>query len=204
VTGRPLRNGFALAAIAIAAAIAYAPSFAVPLQFDDEARLSHNVAMQQGAFLDALRWLGNSRVVPSITLVLNYRLGGFEPLGYHIGNFAVHLLATLGVFTLALSLCRTPRLRDAWPPHRALLLATAASLFFACHPLQTQAVTYIIQRYASMAARSSGSSVPCADASGSPISTLALLAHISPRRFSSPSARSSRRRTPSACPWPFC
>ena len=142
----------AIAAIAVTAALAYAPSFAVPFQFDDEARLTHNGALQQGALRDALRWLGNSRVLPSLTLVLNYRLAEFEPLGYHIGNFAVHLLAAFGVFALALTLCRTPRLSAVWPPQRALRLATAAALLFACHPLQTQAVTYIIQRSAAMAA----------------------------------------------------
>jgi hypothetical protein len=84
--------------------------------------------------------------------VVNYRLGGFDPLGYHVGNFAVHLLTAIGVFALALTLCRTPRLNAGWPPRRALVLATAAGLLFACHPLQTQAVTYIVQRAASMAA----------------------------------------------------
>ena len=124
-SGRPPRAWLAFAVISLAAAIAYAPSFAVPFQFDDEARLLHNDAMQEGGPLwDALRWLGNSRVVPSMTFVLNYQLGGLEPIGYHIVNFAVHLLTTLGVFALALTLCRTPRLRAAWPPRRALLLAT--------------------------------------------------------------------------------
>ena len=149
---REPRTWPALAAITLAATIAYAPSFAVPFQFDDEARLSHNLAMQQGALFDALRWLGNSRVVPSLTLVLNYRLGGYEPLGYHVANFAVHLLTAFGVFALAIVLCRTPRLRGTWSPRHAVVLATAAGIVFACHPLQTQAVTYIIQRYASMAA----------------------------------------------------
>ena len=147
---RPQRLVFAL--ICIAAAIAYAPSFAAPFQFDDEARLLHNVALQEGRLWDALLWLGNSRLVPSLTFVLNYRLGGLDPTGYHIGNFAVHLLTTLGVFALGLTLCRAPRLRAAWPPRRALLVAGAAALVFACHPLQTQAVTYIIQRFASLAA----------------------------------------------------
>jgi hypothetical protein len=142
----------AFALISVAAAIAYAPSFAVPFQFDDEARLLHNISMKEGGWMDALRWLGNSRIVPSLTFVLNYRLGGLDPTGYHVVNFAVHLLSTLGVFALALTLCRTPRLRAAWPRRRALLLASAAGFLFACHPLQTQAVTYIIQRYASMAA----------------------------------------------------
>src|SRR5262249_546700 len=76
-SGRLRGPGVALAAIVVAAGIAYAPSFGVPFQFDDEARLLHNMPMQQGGLLDALHWLGNTRIVPSLTLVLNYRLGGF-------------------------------------------------------------------------------------------------------------------------------
>jgi protein O-mannosyl-transferase len=152
VNGRPLRTGLALAVVCAAAVVAYAPSFAVPFQFDDYARLGGNRALREGNTLPALLWLGNSRLVPSTTLLLNYRIGGLDPLGYHVVNFAVHMLASVGVFALALTLCRTPRLRDAWPATRALPLATAAAVVFACHPLQTQAVTYIIQRYSSMAA----------------------------------------------------
>jgi protein O-mannosyl-transferase len=142
----------AVAAVSIAAVIAYAPSFAVPFQFDDDARIGENQALQEGRLFDALAWFGNSRVVPSLTLVLNYRLGGFDPVGYHVVNAIVHLLASFGVMALALALCRTPRLRERWPEARAWTIATVAGLLFACHPLQTQAVTYVIQRYASMAA----------------------------------------------------
>jgi hypothetical protein len=152
VTRSALRTGLALGAVCAAAAVAYIPSFAVPFQFDDYARLGDHPSLQRGGVFAALPWLGASRVVPGLTLVLNYRLGGFDPFGFHVLNFAVHLLATLAVFALALTLCRTPRLRARWSPERALPLATAAAFLFACHPLQTQAVTYIVQRYASIAA----------------------------------------------------
>ena len=158
-----LRSSHAWTCVAIAAVavIAYAPSFSVPFQFDDEARLTNNIALQEGTLRDALGWLGTSRVIPSLTLVLNYRLGGLDPLGYHIGNFIVHLLCAYGVLALGLTLCRTPRLARAWPPDRALVVATAAGLFFVCHPLQTQAVTYVIQRSAAMAALFYVSAVVC-------------------------------------------
>ena len=145
------RRGLALALVSAAAALAYAPSFSVPFQFDDYARLGQNWALQHGHWVDALLWLGFPRVVPALTLVLNYQLGAFDPLGYHLLNFAVHLLASAGVFELALILCHAPRLRERCSD-RALTVATAAAVVFACHPLQTQAVTYIIQRYASIAA----------------------------------------------------
>lgn len=152
MTRGALRGGLALGAVCTAAAIAYAPSFAVPFQFDDFSRLGQNWYLQHGYLVEALLWLGTSRIVPGLTLVLNYQLGGFDPFGFHVLNFAVHLLATVAVFALALTLCSTPRLRETWNPRRARLLAIASALLFACHPLQTQAVTYIIQRYASIAA----------------------------------------------------
>lgn len=152
MTRRAPRTGLALTAVCALAAVAYAPSFAVPFQFDDYARLGQNRALQHGQFSEALNWLGTARPLPALTLMLNYRLTGFDPFWFHALNFAVHLLATAGVFALAVTLCRAPRLRAQWPPDRALLLATAAAALFACHPLQTQAVTYIIQRYASIVA----------------------------------------------------
>lgn len=149
---RALRTGPALAIVCGLAAVAYAPSFAVPFQFDDYARLGQNWALQHGQFGEALQWLGTARPLPALTLILNYQLSGFEPFWFHVLNFAVHLLATAGVFALVVTLCRAPRLRARWPRERALLVAVVAAALFACHPLQTQAVTYIIQRYASMAA----------------------------------------------------
>jgi hypothetical protein len=145
-------RGLAVALIGLAALLAYLPSFAVPFQFDDYARIGDNQALHDGRLLDAVNMLGNTRVLPSLTLIANYRASGLEPFAYHLVNFCIHVGAALGVFALALALCRTPRLRAAWPPRRALTLATVAALLFALHPLQTQAVTYIVQRHASMAA----------------------------------------------------
>ncbi len=147
-----LRTSFAFATAAVAALVAYLPSFAVPFQFDDYARIVDNPRLLKGGVMSRLGSLGNARFIPSATLMVNYWLGGTEAtFGYHVGNFAVHLLASLGVFQLALALCRTPRLRDSALAAHRLSFAMAAALLFACHPLQTQAVTYIIQRSASMA-----------------------------------------------------
>ncbi|MGH7789604.1 MAG: hypothetical protein ACRERC_22220, partial [Candidatus Binatia bacterium] len=151
MTPTPRRRRLAFGAVCAAAVLAYAPSFWVPFQYDDYARIANNEAMLSGRWFEALAWLGNSRIVPSLTVLLNYRLGGSAIFGYHLVNLLIHLTATLGVFHLALALCRTPGLRPSAAARRPLTLATTAALVFACHPLQTQAVTYIIQRYASMA-----------------------------------------------------
>jgi hypothetical protein len=148
------RHGASWAVLGIGAltVIAYVPSFHVPFQFDDYARIVDNAKLREGTgVLESLAWLGSSRVVPALSLALNYALGRDDTFGYHVGNLLVHLLASLGVFELALALCRTPRLRGSSLAERPLPVAAAAALLFACHPLQTQAVTYVIQRFAAMA-----------------------------------------------------
>ena len=141
-----------LGAIAVAAAVAYTPSFVVPFQFDDYARIIDNEPLQTGQWIAALYWLGSSRVLPSLTLIGNYVVAGDRVLGYHAVNFALHLISTLGVFALARLVCRAPRLCDSAAARRPLLVGGVAALIMACHPLQTQAVTYIIQRAAVMSA----------------------------------------------------
>jgi hypothetical protein len=91
-------------------------------------------------------------VLAFVTILLNDRIGGEDPFGYHVVNFAIHLSATLAVYALALTLYRTPRLRQTPLATHALPLAVAAALVFACHPIQIQGVTYIVQRMSSMAA----------------------------------------------------
>jgi len=143
------RLGFAL--VCGAALLAYVRSFAVPFQFDDFDQIVSNPAMQAPTLAAVFAW-GRARVIPFATLVLDYQIGGEATFGYHVVSFAVHLLTTFFVFRLALALGDTPRLRGTWFAERRLALATAAALIFACHPIQVQAVTYIVQRATSVAA----------------------------------------------------
>jgi len=83
VTRGALRTGLAAAGVCVAAAVAYLPSFWVPFQFDDYARLHDNYSLQHGGWLEALLWLGTARIVPALTFMLNYQVSGFEPLIYH-------------------------------------------------------------------------------------------------------------------------
>ena len=145
-----MRSRFLLAAILAGTAVAYAPSFTASFQYDDFDQIVYNPALDVPPVRPLLAW-ARSRVIPFATLALNRRLGGEDTLGYHLVNFAIHLLAVFFVFRLAEALCRTPRLRDgAVAPHR-LALAGAAAALFALHPIQVQAVTYVVQRITSLA-----------------------------------------------------
>jgi hypothetical protein len=152
VSARPPRVWLALALLCVTTLVAYAPSFLVPFQFDDWARIGNNQALVEGRLWDALTWFGNTRLLPSLTLWGDYQLYADEPLGYHVANLTLHLIASCGVFALGIALCATPRLTGRYSPGAIVMLASAAALVFALHPVQVEAVTYIIQRATVMSA----------------------------------------------------
>src|SRR5690606_31309302 len=87
-------------------------------------------------------------------LAVNYALGGLDVRGYHVVNLAIHLAASLAVFFLLSSLFALDRRRrpEAPPADVAFVASLVGAAVFVAHPLQTQAVTYIWQRVASLAA----------------------------------------------------
>jgi len=99
----------------------------------------------------------NNRFIGNLTFALNYALHELDVVGYHIFNLLIHLLNALLVYWLVILTFRTPYasvhlqkdvLRTS-DPYRWIPLFTA--LLFVSHPVQTQAVTYIVQRFASLA-----------------------------------------------------
>jgi tetratricopeptide (TPR) repeat protein len=92
-----------------------------------------------------------NRVLGTWTLRMNYELGGQYPWGYRIVNIAIHVLAGIALFAVVRRTLQLPgisqRLAD-----RADWIAGAAALVWLVHPLQAQAVTYIVQRYESLMA----------------------------------------------------
>ena len=95
--------------------------------------------------------LPQGRPITFLTFSLNYYLGGFEVQGYHLVNLAIHIFTGFGLFLLLETVFSLPisgyRLRE-----RSSIMAFIASLLWLSSPLQTQAVTYIVQRMAALAA----------------------------------------------------
>lgn len=90
----------------------------------------------------------SKRWLPNLSLALNYYLGGLNPFGYKIFNLVVHIsTATALYFLFFFTLTSTKQ-----PGGRESLIAFAAAALWAVHPLQTNGVSYIVQRMTSMAA----------------------------------------------------
>ncbi len=90
----------------------------------------------------------SGRPLVNYSIAVNHALGSFNVFGYHVFNVAVHAAATLLFY---LTLRRTLSAVRSFAGH-ATTLAFAVALIFAVHPLQTAAVSYVIQRAESMCA----------------------------------------------------
>lgn len=111
----------------------YLNTLHVPFYFDDNGNIVDNPLVRDLA--GAARGIFDNRGLAIFTFALNYHFGGLAPAGYHLTNLAIHAGSVLVVWLLLRRLIERSSL---WPLFGALL--------FALHPLQTQAVTYVVQR----------------------------------------------------------
>jgi tetratricopeptide (TPR) repeat protein len=81
----------------------------------------------------------SGRPVLNLTLAINYALGGTDVRGYHAVNLAIHILAGLTLLGIARRMFRSNA-----------IAAFAIALICTLHPLQTESVTYIVQRAESL------------------------------------------------------
>jgi protein O-mannosyl-transferase len=85
------------------------------------------------------------RPIVSLTLALNFAVGGLRVWGYHAVNVALHLMCALLLFGIVRRTLDGARLRERYGG-QSEWLALAVALIWTVHPLQTESVTYIIQR----------------------------------------------------------
>lgn len=147
-------RALSLLAITVIGLLAYSNTLRVPFYLDDHHVIVDNPLITDlGYFFDASRrpllirdnrplWDEyQSRVVVMFTFAVNHRLHGLDVGGYHVVNIAIHLVNALLVYALA-GLLLGP----------GTLGPFLAATLFVAHPIQTQAVTYISQRFTSLAA----------------------------------------------------
>lgn len=154
---RPLRarstreRHIALAGGLIVAVVAlgYANSLSAPFLYDDKSAIVYNGSIRH---LWPIRDVFsppaggntvNGRPILNLTFALNYAFGGLSVRGYHLVNVVIHALAALTLFGLArrLLLRGTAALRAVALPSAAIFAA-----IWAAHPLQTESVSYVVQR----------------------------------------------------------
>jgi tetratricopeptide (TPR) repeat protein len=125
--------------------VGYSATLTAPFIFDDSLVMST-------PRVRTLSWQTvehTTRPLVQLSFALNHALGGSNVVGYHVVNLLVHVLgalALLGIVAHTLANERFgPRLRE-----RAPELALVIALIWAIHPLQTESVTYVVQRAESL------------------------------------------------------
>lgn len=140
-----------LTLLTLAVAASYYHTLDVPFYLDDFSSIQENpVIYQWQGTLKELWNFAPLRIIGYLTFALEYQIHHFDVMGYHIVNIAIHLLTGMAVWGFLRGILDTPalaetKLQNSWFP-------LLAALIFVLHPLQVQAVTYIVQRLASLAA----------------------------------------------------
>jgi tetratricopeptide (TPR) repeat protein len=141
--------------------IAYGNTFNAAWQLDDKPNILSNARIKITAIsLDQIWQSMNAkpgsgqlyRPVACVTFALNWLLNQDDVFGYHVINFLIHLTTAWAVFLVLCTTFLTPRMKGRYPRRQYLFMAGFAALLWALNPIQTQAVTYIVQRMASLAA----------------------------------------------------
>ena len=148
--------------------LVYSNTFHVPFVYDDMSFVVGNPGIKDFRYFENpwqvlavpsietnFRWQFITRIVTNFTFALNYALHGLNVSGYHVFNLIIHLSNAILIYYLVLITFRTPFFptrprspEDSYGTHYQSLVALFSALIFVSHPVQTQAVTYITQRFA--------------------------------------------------------
>ena len=148
-----------LVLLASLASLIYSNTFFSSFQFDDGRNIVNNNRIRQ--ISTAVADISESRYVGYLSFAINYAFGGLNVAWYHVTNLLIHVTNGFLVYVLIVLLGCTPR-NGIHPPKRARpaswfgldqtqSVALLTAILFVTHPIQTQAVTYIVQRFASLA-----------------------------------------------------
>jgi len=155
------KNLFAVVALFVIVFSIYANTFDASWHLDDDQNIQNNKAVH----LTKLNWKnikktffyvgreGNEKLyrpTACFSFAVNYYFGRLNVFGYHLVNIFIHFFTSVFLFLFIHHTLNLPILRERYGPN-AYPIALLATVFWAINPVQTQAVTYIVQRMASMA-----------------------------------------------------
>lgn len=133
-------------ALLLATVLAYANSLSCSFLFDDYTLVVGDMRLRQ--FFTAIS--ATTRPLTRLTFHLNYRLAGaFKAADMHAVNVAIHAIAGLLLFGCLRRTLRMPALAGRYGSSADGIAGVAAGIWL-LHPLQTESVTYVMQRAESL------------------------------------------------------
>jgi len=151
---------YAFAFLFVLVLVVYGNTFHAGWHFDDR----HSIVDNSKVHITELTLPVLSRVIQHpdaqriwrplayLSFGLNWYIGQDRVFGYHVVNILLHLITAFILFHTLLCLFRTPAMREKTSINGAYITALLTAVLWAINPIQTQAVTYIVQRMTLMAA----------------------------------------------------
>ena len=152
----PKHETLLLFLLAVVIILIYAETLTSPFILDDIHNIRDNPHIRVPFLsLKNLAWAGfqsplANRPVANISFALNYYFHGYNLVGFHVVNILIHIASGIFLYLLVKATIRTPALRARYAKFGWIPFFTA--FIWLVHPLQTQSVTYLVQRMNSLAA----------------------------------------------------
>jgi len=138
--------------LAVTGFVIYSNTIHAVFNFDDMSSiLTQPRITSLSTFTDLGYWLNiNNRPFAELTFALNYRFGQLDSHGYHIVNIIIHIFNGWLVLLLVLKLLSFSNFIDGRLTGHKRVIALFIALIFLVHPIQTEAVSYVVQRMRSL------------------------------------------------------
>lgn len=130
----------------------YSNTFHAAFHYDDFSSIVANpeVHLEELSIRKVMGFWWMDRPLAYLTLALNYYFGGLDPIGYHVVNIVIHIVSGILLYFFLYKTFTLPLVKENYG-RTANWLALFSALLWLSNPVQTQAVTYIVQRMASIA-----------------------------------------------------
>lgn len=145
----------------------YCNSVNVPFYFDDHTCIENNPAIKNFSYFGDYSRLAQLPIIQDIknnfilrpvayfSFALDYRLHGLDVFGFHVVNISIHIINAILLYLLLALTLRTPyfaerRSCDGERSAEDSFMPLFSGQLFVVHPVQTQAITYICQRFISL------------------------------------------------------
>ncbi|MGW8302045.1 MAG: tetratricopeptide repeat protein [Desulfobacterales bacterium] len=145
-----------LLSLALIVILIYANTIGSPFIFDSRNNIETNPHIRISKITlnelteAAFKSPQTQRPLANISFALNYYLHGYNVVGFHVVNILIHISTGFLLYFFVKSTFLTPALRSRYGDYMWISFFTAA--VWMVHPLQTQSVSYIVQRMNSLCA----------------------------------------------------
>lgn len=134
------------AALCLGLGLAYLPGVNSPFYLDDVDFLARKPTIRS---IDSAWRIMPTRRVCAVSFAVDYQLHGLNPTWFRVTNITIHAVAGLVLFGIIRRTLAQPGIAG-FLAERATLIAAIAAAAWTLHPLQTGAVTYVVQRFESL------------------------------------------------------